>query len=61
MNITTIEESLQAWAMDIQDVASDARIPDDDRERVLYETDQNHAQIQDAVTAYVQARFCTVF
>lgn len=61
MNIKTIEESLEAWAVDIQNAAIDARIPDDDRERVLHETNENHAGLYDAVTAYVQARFCTVF
>lgn len=60
MNITNVEEGLEAWAADIQSVAIDSRIPDDDRERVLHETDQNHAQMYDVVAAYVQSRFYTV-
>ena len=60
MNITNPDESLDAWERDTKSVLTDPLVPEIDRDRVLYETDREHAQMHDVVTAYYEARFMRI-
>ena len=60
MNIRTTEDCLDAWNQASQDAGTGTDILEEDRERVVHETDAEFACVLDTVTAYFNARFFRV-